>query len=39
MSAVDQSGGLSMEIGILYMSRAMLVLVELIVCSATGVIA
>ena len=31
--SVDQSGGLSMEIGVLYLSHAMLVLTELIVCS------
>ena len=31
--SVDQSGGLSMEIGILYFSHAMLVPAELIVCS------
>ena len=34
--SVDQSGGLRMEIGVLYLSHAMLVLVELIVCSARG---
>ena len=35
--SVDQSGGLSMEIGILYLSRhAMLVLAELTVCSTRG---
>ena len=33
---VDQSGGLSMNIGILYLSYAMLVLAELIVCSTGG---
>ena len=31
--SVVQSGGLRMEIGVLYLSRAMLVLAELIVCS------
>ena len=31
-----QSGGLSIEIGVLYLSYAMLVLVELIVCSTRG---
>ena len=31
--SVDQSGGLRMEIGVLYLSHAMLVLAELIVCS------
>ena len=34
--SVDQSGGLRMEIGVLYLSHAMLVLVELIVCSTRG---
>ena len=34
--AVDQSGGFSMEIGVLYLSHAMLVLAELIVCSTRG---
>ena len=34
---VNQSGGFSMEIGVLYLSHAMLVLAELIVCSARGV--
>ena len=34
--SVDQSGGLRMEIGVLYLSHAMLVLAELIVCSARG---
>ena len=34
--SVDQSGSLSMEIGILYSSPAMLVLAELIVCSTRG---
>ena len=34
--SVDQFGGLSMEIGVLYLSYAMLVLAELIVCSMTG---
>ena len=33
----DQYGGLSMEINVLYLSHAMLVLAELIVCSARGV--
>ena len=33
---VDQSGGLRMEIGVLYLSHAMLVLAELIVCSTRG---
>ena len=33
---VDQSGGLSTEIGVLYLSHAMLVPVELIVCSMIG---
>ena len=33
---VDQSGGLSMDIGVLYLSHAMLVLAELIVCSTRG---
>ena len=32
----DQSGGLRMEIGVLYLSHAMLVLAELIVCSTRG---
>ena len=31
--SVDQSGGLIMGIGVLYLSHAMLVLAELIVCS------
>ena len=31
--SVVQSGGLRMEIGVLYLSHAMLVLAELIVCS------
>ena len=31
--SVDQSGSLSMEIGVLYLSHAMMVLAELIVCS------
>ena len=35
MSA-DQSGGLSMEIGVLYLSHAVLVLVELILCLTRG---
>ena len=34
--SVVQSGGLKMEIGVLYLSHAMLVLAELIVCSARG---
>ena len=34
--SVDQSGGLSMEIGVLYLSHAMLVLAELIVFSTRG---
>ena len=34
--SVDQSGGLRMEIGVLYLSHAMLVLAELIVCSIRG---
>ena len=34
---VDQSGGLRMEIGVLYLSHAMLVLAELNVCSKRGV--
>ena len=34
--SVDQSGGLRMEIGVLYLSHAMLVLVELIICSTRG---
>ena len=34
--SVDQSGGLSMEIGVLYLSHAMLVLAELTVCSTRG---
>ena len=33
---VDQSGGLRMEIGVLYLSHAMLVSAELIVCSTRG---
>ena len=33
--SVDQSGGLSMEIGVLHLSHAMLVLAELTVCSST----
>ena len=33
---VDQSGGLRMEIGVLYLSHAMLVLAELTVCSTRG---
>ena len=34
--SVDQSGGLRTEIGVLYLSHAMLVLAELIVCSVRG---
>ena len=34
---VDQSGGLSMEVGVLYLSHVILVLAELIVCSTRGV--
>ena len=34
--SVDQSGGLRMEIGVLYLSHAMLVLAELTVCSTRG---
>ena len=34
--SVDQSGGLRMEIGVLYLSHAMLVLADLIVCSTRG---
>ena len=34
--SVDQSGGLRMEIGVLYLSHAMLVLAELNVCSTRG---
>ena len=34
--SLDQSGGLSMEIGVLYLSHAMLVLAELIVYSTRG---
>ena len=34
--SVDQSGGLRMEIGVLYLSHAMLVVAELIVCSTRG---
>ena len=33
---VDQSGGLSMDIDVLYLFHAMLFLAELIVCSARG---
>ena len=33
---VVQSGGLRMEIGVLYLSHTMLVLAELIVCSTRG---
>ena len=34
--SIDQSVGLSREIGVLYLSHAMLVLAELIVCSTRG---
>ena len=34
--SVDQSGGLRMEIGVLYLSHAMLVPAELTVCSTRG---
>ena len=34
--SVDQSYSLSMEIGVLYLSHAMLILAELIGCSARG---
>ena len=34
--SVVQSGALSMEIGVLYLSHVMLVLAELIVCSTRG---
>ena len=34
--SVDQSDGLRMEIGVLYLSHAMSVLAELIVCSTRG---
>ena len=34
--SVVQSGGLRIEIGVLYLSHAMLVLAELIVCSTRG---
>ena len=34
--SVDQSGGLRTEIGVLYLSHAMLVLAKLIVCSMKG---
>ena len=34
--SVDQSGGLRMEIGVLYLSHAILVLAVLIVCSTRG---
>ena len=33
---VDQSGRLSMDIGVLYLFHAMLVLAELIICSTRG---
>ena len=35
--SVDQSGGLWMDIGVLYLSHAMLVVAELIVCSTLTV--
>ena len=34
--SLDQSGSLRMEIGIMYLSHAILVLVELIVCLTRG---
>ena len=34
--SVDQSGGLRIDIGVLYLSHAMLVIAELIVCSTRG---
>ena len=34
--SVDQSGGLRMDIGVLYLSHAMLAAAELIVCSTRG---
>ena len=34
--SVGQSGGLNMEIGVLYLSHAMLILAELIVISTRG---
>ena len=34
--SVDQSGGLRMETGVLYLSHAVSVLAELIVCSTRG---
>ena len=34
--SVDQSGGLRMETGVLYLSHTMLVLADMIVCSARG---
>ena len=34
--SVDQSDGFRMEIGVLYLSHAMMVLAELIVCSTRG---
>ena len=34
--SVNQSGGFSTEIGVLYLSHAMPVLAELIVCSTRG---
>ena len=34
--SVDQSGGLKMDVGVLYLSHAMLVVAELIVSSTRG---
>ena len=34
--SVDQSGGIRMDIGVLYLSHAMLVIAESIVCSMRG---
>ena len=34
--SVNQSGGFSMETGVLYLSHVMLVLAELIICSTRG---
>ena len=34
--SIDQFGGLRMEIGVLYLSHAMLVLAQLMVCSTKG---
>ena len=34
--SVDQPGGLRLEIGVLYLSHAMLILADLIVCSTRG---